>query len=329
MIPIESAALLTALLPSSISLRAPSISALVSTADCALWSARTLICSATTANPLPASPALAASIAALSERRLVCEAMFSISAIMLLIFNDVSLILSIASISDFMDALLSSAFSAYSWALLLLSISALAVSATFSEIVVIVAWSSSTAPACSVAPSASSCADCARFSEPAVTDFEASSTLCRVSFTLSFIILTESLSSTNLPTYFSPFSVSTLKLPFAISDIISLKSVIMRLSVAAIDLASSVINDISSSWLLVGNSLSRSPLANVLNLSTNALTGSSTDLDTLLLIFFDIIELITITTRTPAQSKYLIIARIFSSFSPLSTLISISLLIAL
>ena len=55
-----------------------------------------LIWSATTANPFPASPALAASIEALSANRLVREAISSISVIILPISLDISVICSIS-----------------------------------------------------------------------------------------------------------------------------------------------------------------------------------------------------------------------------------------
>ena len=63
----------------------------------ALCSERLRIWSATTANPLPASPALAASIAAFKERRLVWLAISSISEIIFSICFDVSLIRAMTS----------------------------------------------------------------------------------------------------------------------------------------------------------------------------------------------------------------------------------------
>lgn len=59
-----SAVFIVILLPSVTSSSALAISSLVRTADCALLEARFPIWSATTANPLPASPALAASMEA-------------------------------------------------------------------------------------------------------------------------------------------------------------------------------------------------------------------------------------------------------------------------
>lgn len=89
---IESAARWAALLPSSTSASELSINCLVSTADCVLCSASLRIWSATTAKPLPASPALAASIDAFRDNRLVWLAISSISEMIFPIFCDVSLI---------------------------------------------------------------------------------------------------------------------------------------------------------------------------------------------------------------------------------------------
>ena len=60
-----------------------SIMLLILSADSVDWSASTRISSATTANPLPFSPALAASIDALSERRLVWLAISAIMSVAL------------------------------------------------------------------------------------------------------------------------------------------------------------------------------------------------------------------------------------------------------
>ena len=77
---------------------------LISSVDFLLWSASFLTSSATTAKPLPASPALAASIAALSARRFVCSAIFSIdstnkpiSFVVLVSFSTTAKILSVVS----------------------------------------------------------------------------------------------------------------------------------------------------------------------------------------------------------------------------------------
>ena len=51
----------------------------ISSVACAVWLARVFTSDATTAKPRPASPARAASIVALSARRLVCSAMARIS----------------------------------------------------------------------------------------------------------------------------------------------------------------------------------------------------------------------------------------------------------
>lgn len=79
------------LLPSEMALNEVSIRVLVSAAECALCSASWRIWSATTAKPLPASPALAASMEAFRESRFVCDAISSISEMMLPTCCDASL----------------------------------------------------------------------------------------------------------------------------------------------------------------------------------------------------------------------------------------------
>ena len=58
--------------------------------DCFVSSASFLIWSATTANPFPASPALAASIEALSAKRFVCEEIFKIVSVIFETFPTLS-----------------------------------------------------------------------------------------------------------------------------------------------------------------------------------------------------------------------------------------------
>ena len=84
--------------PCCISLIDISIRFLVLAAAFELSSAKEPISVATTAKPLPASPALAASIEALRANKLVWEAISSIVFIMLTTWLEVSVILSIASI---------------------------------------------------------------------------------------------------------------------------------------------------------------------------------------------------------------------------------------
>lgn len=78
-----SAVVLVIALPLSISIKVLSINSLVLTADLALSDASFPIWSATTAKPFPASPALAASMEALRDKRFVWEAISSISVMIL------------------------------------------------------------------------------------------------------------------------------------------------------------------------------------------------------------------------------------------------------
>ena len=73
----------------------------ISSVDCCDCSASFLISSATTANPLPLSPALAASIEALSDNRLVCSVISVIASDIKLIFS----ILPTISETTFFDTL--------------------------------------------------------------------------------------------------------------------------------------------------------------------------------------------------------------------------------
>ncbi|BAA29530.1 168aa long hypothetical protein [Pyrococcus horikoshii OT3] len=66
------------------------INSLMSSAAFLLSSANFLISSATTANPFPASPALAASIAAFNASKLVCSAMLLITFVMFSMFLPMS-----------------------------------------------------------------------------------------------------------------------------------------------------------------------------------------------------------------------------------------------
>ena len=128
--------------------------------------ARFLTSSATTANPLPALPALAASTAAFSARIFVWNA---ISSIVLMIFpispEDV-LISDIAASISCILRLLSPASSPTSTDFLLASWAPSALRLIFVEISLIVAASSSTEEACSVAPWESACAPLDTWSAP-------------------------------------------------------------------------------------------------------------------------------------------------------------------
>ena len=73
---------------------------LISSVEACDCSASFLISSATTANPRPLSPALAASILALSERRFVCSVISVIALEMKLIFSILSTISFITSLES-------------------------------------------------------------------------------------------------------------------------------------------------------------------------------------------------------------------------------------
>ena len=118
--------------------------------------------SATTAKPLPAAPARAASIAAFSARILVWKAMSSMVLIILLISADFSLIWLIAS---FISCICPSLFNISSFPTLAFSLAFMALSAfcfTRTEISLMVEDSSSILLACSVEP-------CVRFCAPLST----------------------------------------------------------------------------------------------------------------------------------------------------------------
>ena len=149
-----SAVVLVIAFPFSISTKVLSINSLVFITEFALSDASLPIWSATTAKPLPASPALAASIEALSDKRLVWEAMSSISVIILPISLEISVIRSISVRSPFIFSFSSLALFAEAFTLSDALFVSFAVSAARLTTVSIVAFSSSITPACSVAPSA-------------------------------------------------------------------------------------------------------------------------------------------------------------------------------
>ena len=187
-----------------------SISWRVSTAALALCSERLLICPATTANPLPASPARAASIAALSERRFVWLAISSISEMIFSICLDVSLMRPITSTMPCISVWLWSASSAYSCAILYVSLSFSDVFSTPPVISANVAWSSSMAADWSIVPSAISCAAWARLLEPAVTSDDISLICDITSFICVFIWRIAMRSPIKSPVYLSSMSDETV-----------------------------------------------------------------------------------------------------------------------
>ena len=164
-------------------------------------SARFFTCSATTAKPLPASPALAASIAAFNDNKFVCEAISSISLIIVLICSEHVLISLIASFNSFILSFpvcnVSPALAAISTDLL----AAIALSSMLSAIPLTTFTSSETWTACAVQPSARSSAAHESCSEPLSIWSETSLIVRMVSFIFSFMLINESLISLNSPTY--------------------------------------------------------------------------------------------------------------------------------
>ena len=120
--------------------------------------ARFLTSSATTAKPFPASPARAASMAALSASMLVWNAISSMVLIISLISSVLWLISCIAASISFMRWLLRLASLPMEFMLVLASSASLAFFFICSEMSAMVAESSSIEPACSVEPAASDCA---------------------------------------------------------------------------------------------------------------------------------------------------------------------------
>ena len=155
--------------PFSTAFREPSISTVVSRDASALLVARFLTSPATTANPLPLSPALAASTEAFSANILVWNAISSMALTILPISYDLFLSSCIASSISCIRVLLLAA-SLPTSATLLFAVAALsALADTCSDISLILSASSSTAPACSDAPCARDCAPSDTCSEPQET----------------------------------------------------------------------------------------------------------------------------------------------------------------
>ena len=146
-----------------------SISCVVSPTAFADLPASVLTSSATTANPLPASPALAASTAAFSASMFVWNAISSIVLIMLLILPEVSLMLFIASVRVcifwFTSSTNTDVFSISARALSQLS----ALSCMPRSISARLCASASTEALCSMAPWDNTCAPEATSPEPELT----------------------------------------------------------------------------------------------------------------------------------------------------------------
>ena len=138
--------------PFSTALRELSISAAVFLDASALLLARFLTSSATTANPFPASPALAASTAAFSARMLVWNAMSSMVLMIFPISLERSLISPMADSISCILRLLSAASFPTSLARSLAFCALSAFCFTWEDISLTVAASSSMEEACSVAP---------------------------------------------------------------------------------------------------------------------------------------------------------------------------------
>ena len=145
----------------------------------------------------------------------------------------------------------------------------------FSVMLVIVACNSSTAPACSVAPSARLCDASARFVDPADTWLDASSIERNVTIIWFFISRIARSSFSNSPWYTSGQSVLISKLPLAISARCLPQSAITSFNVSFISFAVLIISATSSWVSTTGNGSVRLPFANVVNLSLNSPSGTA------------------------------------------------------
>ena len=150
------------LVPLSTAWSAPSIRAEVFFEASADLAARFLTSSATTANPLPAAPALAASTAAFKDSILVWNAISSMVLMILPISPEVLLISSMAESISCIRLPLSSACSLTCSELVLASSAFFAFCSMLFDISLMVA-------ACSVAPCERACAPEDTWSEPAET----------------------------------------------------------------------------------------------------------------------------------------------------------------
>ena len=198
-------------IPFSTALTEVSIRTADSFAACALWSASTVTWSATTANPFPASPALAASIEAFNASRFVWDAISLIVAIILSISLEASLISFMESTISCILPLLSKIAFPSSPTFPLISFADWAFCATWSATFVTVAVSSSTTAAWLVAPSARSLELAATCSAPSDTSLDA----LWMPLTVSAMLFSNAIKESKIPIK-SPFhstSGCTSKLP--------------------------------------------------------------------------------------------------------------------
>ena len=236
----------------------------------ALCAARLPTCVATTAKPLPSSPALAASIEALSARRLVLEAISLIVLIMLLTCLEFSLIVSIAFTISCICVLLSTISSPTFLAISLAVLALWAFIFTWSDTLAIVLCNSWTELAWSVAPSV---IDCAPSESWLALDATISATLfiSESVFDKSLITLTSE-ASISLKSPTCSTSGAILKLPSAISlrplDI----SLIISLSLS--DISVNLLESCPISSLYSDCGLAeKSPMASLSATSTTPLIG--------------------------------------------------------
>ena len=200
-------------IPFSTAFTEVSINVADSFAAWALWSASTFTWFATTANPFPASPALAASMEAFNASRFVWAAISLIVAMILSISFDAPLISFMESTISLILPLLSRMAFPSSSTLPLISFAVFEFFSTCSETPSTVAVSSSTTAAWFVAPSARSLELAATCSAA----LETSSETCWIPFIVSAMLSSNNIKEFRIPTK-SPFhstSGCTSKFPSA------------------------------------------------------------------------------------------------------------------